>query len=58
MIFQIQENARAALRHLPHGLRARGSKELAADFEHADNVRQLVRKLQGSRQRIKIQSYD
>jgi hypothetical protein len=56
--FQIQEYARPERCNLLHCARPRRRKQLAADLEHTDQVRHLLGKLQGGRQRVKIERYD
>jgi len=56
MKFQVEENVRAELRDLPDGFGPGGSEQLAANFEHADYVRQLFGELDSGGQGIKIES--
>ena len=43
--FQIEENARAKLRDLPHRFRSSTGEQLAADLEHAYKISHLFCKL-------------
>ena len=56
--FQIEDDAVAERGNLFHGFGAGAGEELAADFEHADQVRNFLRKLQRRRQRVEVESYD
>ncbi len=55
---QIEEDAVAEGGNLFDGFGAGAGKELAADLEHSDQVRNCLRKLQRCRQRVEVQSYD
>src|SRR5262249_45047426 len=55
---KIQENLAAACGDFTYDLWARCGEELAADFEHADNVPQLADELQCSLARADVQGDD
>ena len=58
MEFQVEENVHAKFCHLPDRFRPGGSKELAADLEHADKIGNLARKSECRGQGIEVQRYN
>ena len=58
MEFQVEKNAVAKCGDLLYRLRTSAGKELVADLEHADKIRNLLSELQRRRQRVKVEGYD